>query len=428
MYRPWTVGVVVAALLTVVAPVASEGQEASAASCEDTTDAPFADRDRIAVVHREAVDCLWHLGVVLGKVGSDGQRRFEPVAPVDRGQFSGMLHRMLDVTGRADGLTEPQRPRFADVPAGHTFDHQVHTLARAGVIEGRTADTFAPSQHVRRDQAASLLHRTAEWSTGEDVTAASDALFHDIAGSVHRGAIEAAFEYGLVDGVRYPCGDGGGRYAPLRSLQRQQAASVLARAIGTLDAIDRGEVERREADPECPTPVWHPQIDAAAAYAEQRSGSVSFAAIGTDGQAVGHRAATQVAAASTIKVMFLVAYLDHPDVRDRPLTQRDRDLLEPMIRWSANEPGTKIADMVGPTAMNRLADRAGMRDFSYTRPWGNTRTSARDQTAFLLEFDRYIPSRHRAYALQLLTEVVPAQRWGIGEVATGGWTKHFKGG
>lgn len=227
------------------------------------------------------MDCLWHLGIVLGRVGSDGQRRFHPLTPVDRGQFSATLHRMLDATGRADGLTEPRRPRFTDVPAQHTFDHEIHTLARVGVIEGRTATRFAAAQDVRRDQAASLLHRTAEWSTGADLEAVSNALFHDITGNVHRDAIEGAFEYGLVEGTRYPCGDGGGRYSPNRSLQRQQAASVLACAIATFDAIEAGEVERRQAEPECPTPVWLPRIETAATYAEQRSGSVSFAAIGT---------------------------------------------------------------------------------------------------------------------------------------------------
>jgi hypothetical protein len=69
-----------------------------------------------------------------------------------------------------------------------------------------------------------------------------------------------------------------------------------------------------------------------------------------------------------------------------------------------------------------------MRDFSYTRPWGRSQTSARDQAAFLLEVDRYVPDRHRVYVLQLLTEVVPAQRWGIGQIDTGDWTPHFKGG
>ena len=215
---------------------------------------------------------------------------------------------------------------------------------------------------------------------------------------------------------------------PLGGLQRQQAASMLVRAIEVFAAIEGGATGDRRGEADCPSPTWQPDLDAAIAYADQRAGSVSFAVIGTDGELVGHRAATTVPIASVLKVMFLAAYLNEPDVRDRPLTQADRDLLEPMIRRSANAPATQIANRVGPAAMNRLAERAGMQDFAYTRPWGSTRTSARDQVAFMLDVDDYVPARHRAYALDLLTRVHSTQRWGIGQVATPGWTQHFKGG
>lgn len=176
-------------------------------------------------------------------------------------------------------------------------------------------------------------------------------------------------------------------------------------------------------------PVWWvPRLDEAIRYARARSGSVSFAAIGTDGVLAGHRAATRVPAASVLKVMFMVAWLRQPSVAARELTDSDRALLEPMIRRSANEPATHIANRLGPGPMDQLAADAGMADFSYTRPWGNSRTSARDQARFLLEVDRFVPERHRAYALRLLTEVVAEQRWGIGQVPTPGWTAHFKGG
>jgi hypothetical protein len=174
--------------------------------------------------------------------------------------------------------------------------------------------------------------------------------------------------------------------------------------------------------------TWRPAVEPAREYAQQRAGSVSFAVIGTDGVLRGDRAGTSVAAVSVIKVMFAVAYLRQRTVRDRPLRDADRDLLRPMIRRSDNDSASRIADIVGPRAMNRLAQRAGMRDFAYTRPWGNSRTSARDQARFMLELERHLPARHRAYALRLLARIVERQRWGIGEVDVGDWTAHFKGG
>ncbi|HSK24648.1 MAG TPA: serine hydrolase [Egicoccus sp.] len=396
-------------------------------ACADAPQAALADRASISAVHLDAVDCLVHLGIAQGRADGEGGTVFAPAEAVDRGQFTAMLRGVLTATGDGERLTQRREPRFEDVPEDHPFDAAIHELAAVGVVEGVTASEFVSWRNLRRDQAASLLHRAAGWSTGRDLSPAAGPYFADT-GGVHGTAIDAGFEYGLVDGTRYPCEDGRGRYSPLGGLQRQQAASMLVRAIEAIEAIEAGASGDRRGEAECPSPVWLPDLDAAIAYANGRSGSVSFAAIGTDGAMVGHRAATTVPIASVLKVMFLVAYLDEPDVRDRALTQSDRDLLEPMIRSSANDPATQIANKVGPASMNALAERAGMRDFAYTRPWGATRTSARDQVAFMLAVDDHIPQRHRAYALDLLTRVHSSQRWGVGQVATPNWIQHFKGG
>ena len=137
---------------------------------------------------------------------------------------------------------------------------------------------------------------------------------------------------------------------------------------------------------------------------------------------------TRVPMASTLKVMFLVAYLRQNSVRHRRLRDSDKSLLAPMIRRSDNDTATRIADMLGPRPMYRLARNAKMRDFHYTRPWGLSTTSARDQARFMFRVDRYVPKRHRSYARWLLSHVVFSQRWGIGKVETKGWRKLFKGG
>ena len=173
---------------------------------------------------------------------------------------------------------------------------------------------------------------------------------------------------------------------------------------------------------------WRPSLDAAVEYSQGRAGSISLAAIGTGGHLHGYRAAATVPAASVIKVMFMVVYLRMSSVRDRDLRDNDRALLGPMIRRSDNTAATQIADIVGPSRMYRLARRAGMRDFSYTRPWGSSRTLACDQARFMFELRTHIPRRHRGYAFRLLANIVESQRWGIGRVDTSGWRKLFKGG
>ncbi|MGH2699173.1 MAG: serine hydrolase [Actinomycetota bacterium] len=174
--------------------------------------------------------------------------------------------------------------------------------------------------------------------------------------------------------------------------------------------------------------TWRPQTGRAERWAKERRGSVTFAVKTGRGRVYTHRAARVVPMASTLKVMFMVAYLRQRSVRDRRLRDSDKDLLRPMIRRSDNDTATRIADRLGPRPMYRLARKAKMKDFSYTRPWGLSETSARDQARFMFKVERYIPKRHRGYARWLLAHVVKSQRWGIGKVRTKGWKKFFKGG
>ena len=135
-----------------------------------------------------------------------------------------------------------------------------------------------------------------------------------------------------------------------------------------------------------------------------------------------------VPSASVLKAMLLVAYLREPSVRDRELREADRDLLEPMIRWSDNVAATRVRDIVGNDGLVRLAHRVGMRAFSPAAIWGLSRIDAADQTLFFLGIDRFVPRRHRATAMRLLSSIVPSQRWGIAQVRPPGWALYFKGG
>jgi beta-lactamase class A len=224
---------------------------------------------------------------------------------------------------------------------------------------------------------------------------------------------------GTADAVTRHAHPDGAATVYVASAARPETAATIATAIAA------NEAGLLLVDPRPPV-RWSPRLDEAIAFARTRAGSVSFAAIGSDGRMAGHRAETRVPIASVLKVMFMTAHLRHAAGRD--LTVSDHALLEPMIRRSANEPASQIANRLGPGPLQALAADAGMRDFAYTRPWGLTRTSARDQARFLYDLERHLPDRHRDTALRLLTEIVPEQRWGIGQVATPGWTVHFKGG
>ena len=132
-------------------------------------------------------------------------------------------------------------------------------------------------------------------------------------------------------------------------------------------------------------------------------------------------------AASVLKAMLLVAYARAHD--DRAFTAAEKALLNPMIRRSDNPAANELFTRVGPSGLRRLARAAHMGRFSPVSPvWGNSRITARDQTRFFLALETLLPRRHRAYALGLLRDIVPSQRWGIGELRLSGWTVYFKGG
>jgi len=172
---------------------------------------------------------------------------------------------------------------------------------------------------------------------------------------------------------------------------------------------------------------WRPHIRDAAHYAASRAGSVSFG-VRTRHGLRGVGVERTVPSASVVKAMLLVAYLRRPDVRDRALRPGERELLGPMIKRSDNARASHVCNIVGTGGLARLARRVHMHRFHATRPWGLSTIDVADQTRFFLHIDRYVPSRHRRYALRLLGSIVPSQRWGIARVRPPGWALYFKGG
>ncbi len=173
--------------------------------------------------------------------------------------------------------------------------------------------------------------------------------------------------------------------------------------------------------------AWRPHIRDAASYAATRAGGISFG-VRTERRLRGVGVQRVVPSASVLKPMLLVAYLRRPGVRHRRLTTGERALLGPMIRRSDNAAASQVCNIVGTDGLARLAGRVHMHRFHATRPWGLSSIDVADQTRFLLHIDRYVPRRHRRYALRLLGSIVPSQRWGIAHVRPRGWALYFKGG
>jgi len=173
---------------------------------------------------------------------------------------------------------------------------------------------------------------------------------------------------------------------------------------------------------------WKPRVRKARRYARSRVGRVTFSAVDMKGRRSAFDGSHSVPMASTFKVMLMVAYLRQPSVANRKLRDSDHALLKPMIRQSKNDPATRIRDMLGRGPIEALARKARMASFRWHSIWGYCRTTARDQALFMRNLRRFVPERHRHYALHQLAQIMPSQRWGVGAVNLPGWKIHFKGG
>jgi beta-lactamase class A len=182
------------------------------------------------------------------------------------------------------------------------------------------------------------------------------------------------------------------------------------------------------ATPPAQAATWGERRQAAIRYLQTRQGIESFAFAAYGGTLHGYRRWRVVPSASLLKAMLLVAYLNKSSVRARDLTDDERRLLGPMIRWSDNDAAGIVLGRVGETRLNRLAERVGMVHFRLRSPWGLSEVTAGDQARFFFRIDKYVVAGHRPYARRLLRTIVPSQRWGMPPAVPSGWTIFFKGG
>ena len=173
---------------------------------------------------------------------------------------------------------------------------------------------------------------------------------------------------------------------------------------------------------------WAKRVQAAKRFADTRAGRISFAVVDEDGKMHASHPDRVHNSASVVKVLFMIALLRQHGVRHDDLTASEKALLEPMIQRSDNDAASAIFNRVGEPALYELADDIGLDHFTTQPTWGLTTITAGSQARFFSRIEEYIPKRHRRYAMHLLTQIIPEQRWGIPPVAPEHWTLHIKGG
>ncbi|MFH9422644.1 serine hydrolase [Streptomyces sp. NPDC017529] len=164
------------------------------------------------------------------------------------------------------------------------------------------------------------------------------------------------------------------------------------------------------------------------------AGRVSFALYDRKSKTgCAYDAKRQYDSASVVKVVVLGALLRQAQDEDRQLTEDEKKLAAAMITESDNGATTTLWKRIGLARINVFLQLAGMHD---TVPdtegyWGLTQINAADQLTLLgllTSENPVLGGASRAYAVDLMSRVVPEQRWGVPAGAPAGAQVQVKNG
>ncbi len=201
----------------------------------------------------------------------------------------------------------------------------------------------------------------------------------------------------------------------------KRAAIAVAAAVLAAAAI---------ATPAAATPAYSGPLHGVATYLDTRAGSVSVALYErSTGRTylLRHGPAATQYTASIAKVdimqMWLRRYRDRPGTMPANLPYSIQFLLQNMIHVSDNSAATGLFHFAGGcrtlTRYNTLIPtrhtRVGCETPTYYG-WGNTTTTASDQAAIVRTVaypNHVLRTDARQYALSLMENIDPTQRWGV---------------
>ena len=193
MRRHLVVMTVALTLLAVPASWAQEHQpaELSLACPGVTADTDFTDVDPDGT-HSLAIACLVAWDITSGVTATT----FAPAQAVDRAQMASFLARLIRTTG--DPLPPPETPVFEDVAGVHADN--IEAIAAAGIAAGTGDGRYSPQREISRAQMASLLLGTLSYLDVE-LDAAEAPFDDVDPTATHGDAIGALWARGIVQGV-----------------------------------------------------------------------------------------------------------------------------------------------------------------------------------------------------------------------------------
>ena len=176
-----------------------------------------------------------HFAYIVGY--EDGTVR--PNANISRAEVAAIFFRLLKDDVRDDNLTA--NSVFTDVAFGKWYNKSISTMAKIGIVKGRTADTFVPNAPITRAEFAAICSRFDR----SDVEVRSN--FNDISGHWAENEIRRAASLGWIQGYT------DGSFKPDQNITRAEAASMINRMLHrlpeTVDDLLDGMVQWQDNQP-----------------------------------------------------------------------------------------------------------------------------------------------------------------------------------
>lgn len=169
--------------------------------------------------NKDAIISLYNKGIFMAA------EKFNPGNNLKRSQFALMLNRALK-------LDVPAKANFSDIAK---YDAETKTAINAlngyGIINGKTATTFAPGQDVTRKQAALMIYRLLEKN---GYTASGEvAKFSDMPKEAEASkAISELNKLGIISGFE-------GKFNPENKLTRSQMAKILNNTLTVVESLKK---------------------------------------------------------------------------------------------------------------------------------------------------------------------------------------------
>ena len=181
-----------------------------------------------------------HFAYVAGY--TDGTVR--PNAKITRAEVAMIFYRLLDEDVRAANETDSNS--FSDVTNGMWFNTAVSTIARLGIVKGRSAEIFDPNAPITRAEFATVCARFDHSSVE------SDKSFFDIHGHWAETFIEHAAALGWVNGYM------DGTFRPNATITRAEAMAMINRVLGRLPESEKDLLSGMKTWPDNADPsAWY---------------------------------------------------------------------------------------------------------------------------------------------------------------------------